>query len=449
MADVLPPSQELIDRAADAVARARAAGADAAEAGARVVAANHIGVRLGKLEEVERSETGDVALTVYIGQRSASVSTADWRPDALDTLVARAVAMARLAPEDPYAGLAPEAMLLHGEAPALDLFDAAGDPDPALLRAMALEAEDAARAVEGVANSEGGSAAANVAAHALVTSHGFARALATTGYSLSAVVIAGSGSAMQRDSAWHSARHMTDLESAGTIGTRAGTRTVARLNPGTMASGALPVLFDPRVGGSLVGHLVGAMGGPAVAQRRTMLADKPGARLFGPGITIVDDPLRPRHVRSRPWDGEGLPVRRSLLVDQGVIGPWLCDAASARQLGVVPTGHASGGGGVSTGALTLLPGTLSRDALMADIKDGVLVTELVGQGVNTLTGDYSRAAAGFRIIDGAIAGPVSGFTIAGNLLDIYADLVAADDLDTSQATEVPTLRTNSMTIAGG
>lgn len=449
MTSPIPPIQTLLDRAADAVARARAAGADAAEAEVRIVSAQSIGIRLGKLEEVDRSETSDIALTVFVGQRSASVSTGDHRPEALDALVERAVAMARLAPEDPWVGLAPADLLISGVTPDLDLFDPDGDPDPALLRAMALEAEDAARAVTGVTNSDGASAAANVAAHALVTSNGFARGYATTGYTLSAIMIAGEGGDMQRDYAYHSARHRADLEGAASIGRRAGERAVARLYPASMSSGSRPVLFDPRVGTSLVGHVVSAMAGPSIARRRSFLADRPGAQLFPAGITIVNDPLRPRHSRSHPFDAEGLPVRRHLLVDQGVIGPWLTDLASARQLGSAPTGHSGGGGGISTGALTLLPGTMSRAALMADVKDGVLVTELVGQGVNGLTGDYSRAAAGFRIVDGELAGPVSSFTIAGNLTEMFADLRAADDLDTSMATEVPTLRTDSMTIAGG
>lgn len=439
---------DLIDRAADAVARARAAGADAATAHVRSSMATSVSVRLGALEDVGRSEERDLALTLYCGQRSASVSTADLSPAAIDALVERAVAMARIAPENPWAGLAPEEALMRGAVPDCDLADPAGEPDPERLRAMALAAEDAARLVPGITNSEGGTAAANISAVALATSHGFAAGWHATGYSLSASVLAGEGERMQRDYAWHSARYLSDLEGAEDIGTRAGTRAVARLDPAFLPSGPMPVLFDPRVAGSLVGHLTSGMSGPAIARGRSFLKTRAGERLFPADISIVEDPLRARGLRSRPFDGEGLPTREGRLVDRGVIGDWLCDSASARQLGRAPTGHASGGGGVSTGNLVLLPGSISRDALMADVADGVFVTELIGQGVDALTGDYSRGASGFRIRNGQLAEAVSGFTIAGNLIAMFADLRAANDLDTRGGVHVPTLRTDSLTVAG-
>ena len=448
MSDDLPSINTLLDRASDAVARARAAGADSAEAVVRAGFSSSVGVRLGALEDVGRSEESDLAIEVYIGQRSASVSTADHSPAALDALVERAVAMARLAPENPWSGLAPEDLLFRGSAPDFDMADPAGEPSPDRLRAMAQAAEDAARAVSGVTNSEGGSASASRAAHAHVTSHGFAAGSIVTGYSVSASVLAGQGERMQRDYDWHSARHLSDLADAEAIGRRAGERAVARLDPAPLRSGPMPVLFDPRVAGSIIGHLLGAMSGPSVARGKSFLAGHAMAKLFPETIVIEEDPHRPRGLKSRAFDGEGLPTRRNRLVDGGVIGPWLCDMASARQLGCAPTGHGSGGGGISTGNLTLVPGSVSRAALMADIKHGVLVTEMIGQGVDMLTGDYSRGASGWRIIDGQIAGPVAGFTIAGNLLAMFADLRAADDLDTSHATHVPTLRTDSMTVAG-
>lgn len=443
--DTLP---HLIDRAADAVARARAAGADAAEAVVRSVRSSGVSVRLGQLEDVERSEDSDLSLHLYVGQRSASVSTADVSPAALDALVERAVAMARVAPENPWAGLAPEELLFRGDVPDLDLFDPSGEPEPAAMRALALEAEDAARAVAGVTNSEGGSASANVALHVLATSHGFAQSYATTGYSLSASVLAGEGDAMQRDYDWHSARHLADCDAAAEIGRRAGERAIARLNPATLPSGPMPVLFDPRAAGSLIGHLISGMSGPSIARGKSFLIGHEGAQLFPADISLEDDPLRRRGLRSHAFDGEGLPTRASRLIDRGVIAPWLCDAASARQLGCQPTGHGAGHGGVTTGNLTLLPGSVSRAELMADIKDGVLVTELIGQGVDLMTGDYSRGASGWRIVNGQIAGPVDHFTIAGNLLDIFADLRAANDVDRRHSTHVPTLRTDSLTVAG-
>lgn len=438
----------LTDRAADAVARARRAGADGAEAVARTAIASGIGVRLGLLEDVGRSEEADLSIQVYVGERSATVSTADSDAQALDALVERAVAMARLAPDNPWCGLAPAEYLFSGPVPDLDLVDPAGEIAPDRLKALALEAEDAARAVPGVNNSEGGYASVSISHQAHVTSNGFCGTSSGTRYSLSASVLAGEGERMQRDYDWHDARHLADLASPESIGRRAGERAVARLDPAALRSGAMPVLFDPRVAGSLIGHLVSAMSGPAIARGKSYLIGHEGEQLLPSDIAIVDDPLRPRGSKSHAFDGEGLPARPRRLVDGGVIGPWLCDLASARQLGRAPTGNGGGGGSISTGNLTLLPGAVSRDALMADIVEGVLVTELIGQGADMLTGDYSRGASGWRIVDGRLAGPVAGFTIAGNLLAMFADLRAASDLDTRHATHVPTLRTDSMTVAG-
>ncbi len=449
MSEDFPNLQKLTDAAADAVQRARRAGADGAEAVARILASTSIGVRLGTIEEASRSEDSDLSLTVHVGQRSASVSTADTRPASLDALVERAVAMARLAPDNPWAGLAPEERLFRGALPDLDSVDPAGEPDAAALRAMALAAEESARSVAGVTNSEGGDASSSLAGHALVTSHGFAGASAASGYSISASVLAGSGEAMQRDYDFHSARYLSDMLSPEEIGRIAGERAVAKLNPGTVVSGAMPVLFDPRVAGSLIGHLLSAMAGPSIAKGQSFLARHEGAKLFPDAISIDEDSLRMRGLRSRAYDGEGVASHNGALVEGGVIGPWLCDAASARQLGRTPTGHGESGGGVSAGNLVLRPGMVSRAALIADIKEGVLVTELMGHGVDVLTGDYSRGAAGWRIVDGEIAGPVAGFTIAGNLLGVFADLRAADDLCQRRATWVPTLRTDALTVAGG
>lgn len=448
MNDDAPQLKILTDRAADAVDRARRAGADGAEAVARAAISSGIGVRLGVLEDVGRSEEADLSIQVYVGQRSATVSTADSDAGALDGLVERAVAMARLAPENPWCGLAPAELLFSGAIPDLDLNDPAGEIAPDRLKALALEAEKSARSVPGVSNSEGGYASVSVAQQVHVTSNGFCGTSRSTRYGLSASVLAGEGERMQRDYDWHDARHLSDLASAESIGQRAGERAVARLDPAGLRSGAMPVLFDPRVAGSLIGHLISGMSGPAIARGKSYLIGHEGERLFPDDIAILEDPLRPRGSKSHAFDGEGLPARARRLVDNGVIGPWLCDLASARQLGREPTGHGAGGGAIATGNLTLLRGVPTRDALMADIAEGVLVTELIGQGADMLTGDYSRGASGWRIVNGRIAGPVAGFTIAGNLLTMFADLRAANDLDTRHATHVPTLRTDSMTVAG-
>lgn len=440
------------ERASDIVARAKTAGADAADAVLAASASVDVSVRLGALEDVGRSEEEELGLRVFVGQRSASVSTSDLSSAAMDALVERAVAMAREAPEDIYAGLAPEERLLKGNIPDLDLFDG-DEPAPAALKEAALAAEDAARAVDGVTNSEGGSASASRLAWALATSHGFAGAYQTSTHAISASVLAGAGGAMQRDYAYRTARHRAHLPDPAVIGREAGERVVRRVDPGSVASGPMPVLFDPRIGASLVGHLIGAIAGAAIARQTSFLLGKLGQQVFARGISIVDDPHRPHGLRSRPFDGEGLAVSPVTIVDDGMLETWLLDSSSARQLGLAPTGHAARGGagapGVGTSNTYLAAGPHSRDELFADVKLGVYVTELIGQGVNPVTGDYSRGAAGFLIEDGVLTRPVDEFTIAGNLADMFLNLTAANDLEFLHATNVPTLRVDGMTVAGG
>lgn len=433
------------------IERAVRAGAEAGDAVYLGDSSESVSVRLGALEDVERSESEHIGLRVFVGGASASIGSTDLGDAALDELASRAVAMARAAPADKFAGLAPEDLLLRSAPPELDLIDPA-EPDPQALRRIAEEAEDAARAVPGVTNSEGGSASAGRGVVALATSHGFSGGYGATSHGRSASVLAGSGSAMQRDYAWRSARHADDLLSPAAIGLEAGERAVARVKPGRVKSGTYTVVFDPRVGGSLVGHLLGAISGASIARRASFLLDKDGAQIFDSSITITDDPLRPRGPRSRPFDGEGLPTSPRALVEAGRLTGWLMDAAAARQLGAAPTGHASRGGSgaphVSAGNLVLQPGAVSREALLADISDGIYVTELIGMGVNGVTGDYSRGASGFRISGGVIAGPIAEFTVAGNLIDMFARLVAADDLEIYRGIDVPTLRIDGLSVAG-
>ena len=441
---------EALDRAENLVSQAIKAGADAADAVYVCDASTEVQVRLGALEDVARSEGEEIGLRVFVGQRSATISSSSLNPAILSNLVTRAIDMAKEAPEDQYAGLAPQDRLLKGEAPDLDVDDGQ-DPDPALLRAAALECEDAARAVAGVTNSEGAGASAGRSIFALATSHGFVGVKSSTGYGLSVSVLAGEGDAKERDYDWRSARYLSDLDSAAAIGTRAGERTVKRVNPGSIKSGTMPVVFDPRVGSSLIGHLLGAISGSSIARKTSFLLDANGTALFDGSISVIDDPLRPRGLSSRSFDGEGLPTARRAIVENGVLTGWLMESASARQLGLQPTGHASrgvsGAPGVSTSNLHLEGGAVSVSDLIGDIKYGVYVHELVGQGVNLVTGDYSRGAAGFLILDGEIAGPVSEFTIAGNLKDMFAAMVAADDLKFIRSSNVPTLRIDGMMIA--
>ena len=447
---MLSPEQAQ-DRAAALVERARRAGADAADALYIADASESVSVRLGKLEDVERSESEHIGLRVFSGRGSASIGSSDLSDAALAELAERAIAMARAAPDDPYAGLAPEELLLEGAQPHFDIADAE-DPSPADLRAMAEAGEAAARGIAGVTNSEGAGASAGRSVMALATSHGFAGGYSGTSRSFSVSVVAGEGSGMQRDYAWRSTRHGADLPAPESLGHIAGARAVARLNPGRLASGPMTVVFDPRVGNSLLGHLVGAISGSAIARRASFLLGREDEVLFDHAIRVVDDPHRHRGLRSKPFDGEGLPTAPRELVSDGRLTGWLMDCASARQLGLQPTGHAARGASgapfVSATNLHMAPGTVSPKELMADVRDGVYVTELIGQGVNGITGDYSRGASGFRIVAGEIAGPVAEFTIAGNLLDMFAHMTVADDLAWEFSVNVPTIRIEGMTVAG-
>ena len=438
------------DQANHLVDLARRKGADAADAVYVGDRSQGVTVRLGALEDVHRSEGEEVGLRLFRGRRSASVASSDLSAGALAALVDRAFAMAGEAPEDPWAGLAPEELLMRGSPPDLDLDDG-GDPDPAELREAALAAEDAARSVAGVTNSNGGSASASASTFAIATSHGFSAATRATGYSRSAGVVAGEGEAMQRDHAWHSARYLADVEAPGEIGARAAERAVARLNPVRIKPGTMPVLFDPRVATTLLGHFIAAITGSSIARNASFLLDALETQVFASGVSILDDPLRQRGLRSRAFDGEGLPVRPTALVEDGVLTGWLADSAAARQLGIAPTGHAvrgvSGAPGAGPANLHIAPGTRSREAMIADVGQAILVTELIGQGVNGVTGDYSRGASGFLISDGEIGPAVSGITIASNLKAMFATLEPATDLAFRRGVDSPTLLVPEMTVA--
>ena len=427
-----------------------AAGATAADALYAADRSSMVQVRLGETESVSRSEGEQIGLRLFLGQRSATVASSDLSGEALGVLVERCLAMAREAPEDPYAGLAPPALLQNGETPSLDGYDPR-EPDPAELRARALEAEQAGRAVEGVTNSSGAGASASASTIALATSGGFSGAYSTSGHACGADMVAGEGGSMQRDHEYHSVRHQEDLESAAAIGRRAGERAVARLNPTRPKAGKYPVIFDPRVSSGLLGHLAGAINGSSVARKTSFLRDKLGTPVFDKGVTIVDDPLRLRGLRSRPFDGEGVRVSRQELVSDGILNQWIADSAAARQLGIEPTGHAARGVGGAPGAspsnLYMEAGSRTREELLASVPEAVLVIELIGQGVNGVTGDYSRGAVGFMVRGGEIAEPLAEITIAGNLIDMFATLEPASDLEFRRAIDAPTILVPEMTVA--
>ncbi len=402
------------------------------------------------MEESERAEGDDLGLRVLVGRRQAVVSTNDMASDGSAALAERAVAMARAAPEDKFAGLADAALLAH-EFPDLDLIDPEM-PTVAQLEAMARAAEQAALAVKGVAKSGGASASAGIGGMVLVTSHGFRGAYLGSHHGVSMTAIAGEGTGMERDYDYCSTMHAADLESPEKIGRTAGERAVERLNPRKVSTRKVPVVFDRRVAGTLVSHLASAANGASVARKTSFLRDKMGAKLFADGIRIIDDPLRKRGLRSHPFDGEGVAGKKLALVDDGVLRSWLLDCSTARELGLVTTGHAQRG--VSSvpspgpSNLHLEAGRLSPEALIADIADGFYVTDLIGMGVNMVTGDYSRGASGFWIENGKRTYAVSEVTIAGHLFDIFRTLTPANDLEFRYGTNAPTLRLEGLTVAG-
>jgi PmbA protein len=440
----------LIDRAARLVEDARRAGADAADAVAVRAMSVSVQVRDGAVEESERSEGDDVGLRVFVGKRQAVVSTNDLTADGMRGLAERAVAMARVAPEDPYAGLADPALLAK-VIPDLDLSDPAL-PSVADLETMARAAEDAMLGVKDVSKSGSASASAGVGGMVLATSHGFQGAYLGSRHSISAMAIAGEGTGMERDYDYSSTLHAADLDKPETIGRSAGERAVARLNPRKVATQKVPVVFDPRVAGTIVGHLVSAVNGASIARKSSFLREKMGAKLFADGIRIIDDPLRKRGQRSRPFDAEGVAGKKLAIIDDGVLTTWLLDCATARELGLATTGHAQRGvsSTPSPGAtnLHMEPGKLSPDELIADIKQGFYITDLIGSGVNGVTGDYSRGASGFWIENGKRTYAVSEVTIAGHLLDIFRTLTPANDLTLKYGTNAPTLRIEGLTLAG-
>ncbi|MGB6085618.1 TldD/PmbA family protein [Parvibaculum sp.] len=440
-----------LDLASMLVERARHAGAEAAEVLVAESASLSVSWRLGKLEDVERSEGRDIGLRVFIGKKQATVSSTDTSEAALQPMIERAVAMARAAPEDPWCGLADKALLAR-DWPDLDIEDKTPSLSAEELAALAAEAEEAALAVKGVTNSGGASAGTGRSTATLVTSAGFAGTYAGTSSSFSCSVLAGEGTAMERDYDYSSMRHKADLERPAEIGRRAGEKAVRRLNPRKVSSQAVPVVYDPRVSGGLIGHFAGAISGSAIARGTSFLKKAMGQRIFPESISIVDDPHMKRGLRSKPFDGEGVANRRMTLVENGVLATWLLDTATARQLGLQSTGHAARGTGgppsPSTTNLYMEAGCLTVKELIADIRSGLYITELIGMGVNGVTGDYSRGASGFWIENGEIAYPVSEITVAGNLKDMFLNMTPADDLEFRYGTNAPTIRVEGMTIAG-
>ncbi len=442
---------DLLNLLSDLIADAKKAGADAADA--IVVDGTSISVttRLGKLEQLEGSEGGDIGLRVLMGKRQAIVSSADRSREALKELVERAVAMARTVPEDPYCGIAAPGQLATS-LPEIDICDPAEISAQTLID-MTKTCEAAALDVKGVTNSEGASASWGRTKVAIAASNGFVRSYASSGSSLSASVIAGdSDKGMETDYDYTSAVYFSDLKAPAAIGRGAGERAVRKVGGRKIASRKVPVIFDARAARGIVGHLLGAINGSSVARGTTFLKDAMGTEVFAPGISIQEDPHRNRGLRSKPCDAEGLPNRARALIDRGVLTTWILDLRAARQLNLAPTGHATRGTGgppsPGTTNVWLEAGKLTPAALMADIKEGLFVTDLVGQGVNTVTGDYSRGAVGFWIENGELTYPVHEVTIASNLKDMFKRLVPASDLDMRYGVDAPSVRIDGMSLAG-
>ena len=440
-------SLKLLD---DLLGKATAAGADAADAVFVESVSLSYTQRLGRREHLARAESADLGLRVFIGSRQAIVSSSDTSAEALGELVDRAVAMARSVPEDPFCGLADSDQLAN-DFPDLEVCDER-EPDETILAERAKQAEDNARGVPGVTNSEGAEASWGRSQMTIASSNGFTKSRSDSRHSISVSVMAGENTAMERDYDFASAVYGEDLPSPAEIGRSAGEKAVRRLHPKKVNSAEMPVVYDPRVANSLLRHLASAINGNAVARGTTFLKDKLGEKIFSDAITIVDDPLRRRGLRSRSFDGEGIGTERRNVIDGGVLTTWIMDLRSARQLGLATTGHAqrspSSPPSPMTTNLYLQAGEMTPEALMADIKAGFYITELMGFGVNGITGDYSRGACGFWIENGEIAYPVNEVSIAGNLMDMYMNLTAADDLKFRHGTDAPTLRVEGMTVAG-
>lgn len=435
----------------DIVKAALKAGADAAEAVSADRRSLSVGVRNGKLEDVEREESRDLGLRVFVGQRQASVSASDLSPATQARLVERAVAMARLAPEDPHAGFAPENRLACGPFIDLDLFDPTERSAEALEQVSA-EAEAAALAVTGVARSEGGHASWSSSRWRLVTSHGFDGAYEGSAFSLGVGVIAEKDGAMERGGESRAMRHLSDLPGADLIGRTAGERAVARTGPRKIASTTAPVIFDNRMAGQIVSPAIGAISGPSIARGTSFLKERMGQRVFAEGVTLIDDPFRPRGMGSTPFDDEGVAVEKRALFDDGVLTTWLLNSASSRQLGLQSTGHASralaGPSGVSTHNLHMEAGERDLAGLMSDAGTGLLVTSMFGPSLNGNTGDWSAGVSGFWFENGVIAYPVSEVTVAGKLTELYLRIQRGSDLEFRGGFNVPSLMFDAVAIAG-
>jgi len=441
-------SADLLSRASQLIDLAKAAGADQADAVVVRSRSRSVSVRLGKVEGTEASESDDFSLRVFVGKQVASVSANPGFD--MKVLAERAVAMARVSPEDPFACLADEADLAKSY-PDLELYDPTDVPTDAL-REAALEMEQAALDVQGVTNSSGAGASSGMGGLVLVTSHGFSGSYMASRFGRSVSVIAGEGTKMERDYDFDSRLYAAELDDPKLIGRRAGERTVKRINPRQVDTGSnVTVVFDPRIARGFVGHIAGAINGASVARKTSFLRDKMGQQVLKAGLNITDDPLIVRGSSSRPFDGEGVSGERMVMIEDGVLNHWFLSTSTARELGLATNGRGVRGGTAVSPAstnLALEPGDISPEDLIRSIGNGFYITELIGQGVNMITGEYSRGATGFWIENGELAYPVSEVTIASNLKDMFMRLTPANDIDRKFGVASPTIAIEGMTLAG-
>ena len=440
-----------LDTAARLLEAARRAGAEAADAIVVADSAVSIGVSGGALEEAERSESREAGLRVLIGRRQACVASSDLRDEALRELAERAVAIVREAPEDPYCGLAEPGQIVRDvEVASLEMVDADPAPTPEELEAWATAAEEAALSVAGVAQVPQASASWGESRVTLAATNGFSGGYVRTDIGIGVSAIAGQGLGRERDHAAESRRRRADLPAPGWIGERAGRRAAERLGPRRPPGGAVPVLFDERVAGSLIGHLLSAANGASVARGSSWLMGRMGAPVLPEGFDVVEDPLIPRGALSRPFDAEGIAARARPVVQGGRLARWILDLASARKLGLETTGNARRGTGAppapGTTNIRVTQGAHGRDELVARMGRGLVVTSMIGASVNPTTGAYSRGAAGFWVEGGAIAYPVNEITIAGSLPDMLRTIVPANDADPNRAVSVPSLLVEGLTV---
>ncbi len=432
---------------------ARAAGAEAADSIAVSGDSQSIEVLNGALEHAERSEGVDLGLRVLIGRRQASVSSSDLRPETIQAMAERAVAMAKEAPEDPHCGLADQSQLAKSwDVDSLELADPSTAPTPAELQADALEAEAAAYAVKGINQVQGAGAGYSRSAIHLAASNGFTGGYERTSRSTSCVAITGEGLSMERDYNGEGRIFGADLPSATEIGRIAGERAIERANPKKPPTGAFPVLFDERISSGLIGHLVAAINGGSIARGSSWLKDAMGELVLPEGLSLVEDPHRARVSGSKPFDAEGLPTSRRAVIKDGILQSWTLDLATARKLGLESTGNAARGTSAppspAAGNLSLTQGTNTRDELIAMMGTGMIVTSMIGSSINANTGDYSRGASGFWVENGVITGPVNECTIAGNLREMLGSIRPANDGRAHLSRIVPSLLVEGLTIAG-